>query len=68
MQGLAYSSQNQAGSGSASSPLQHAPRPSWLLTAAQAETEQLGIRRVSLMVQGVARDMALVARPGQVIT
>lgn len=67
MQSLVCSSENQAGSGSAPSPLQHGPHPSWLLTAAQAETEQLGIRGVSLTVQGVARDMALVVRPGQII-
>lgn len=43
------------------------PPHSWPLAIAQAETEKLEMRGISLVVQGVARDRALVTRPGQII-
>lgn len=54
-QGLVCSNQHRAGSRAAPSALQHDPDPSWLLVTAQAKTQKLGMRGVSLTVQGVVR-------------
>lgn len=64
MQGPVCSSQNRTG-WSTPSPLQHSPHPSWHLAITQAEMQDLGLRGPSLTVQGVARNMALAARPAK---
>lgn len=51
--------------GAPPSPLQHSPHPSWHLAITQAEMQDLGLRSPSLTVQGVAKNMALAARPAK---
>lgn len=67
MQGSGVQQPEQDRKGLRSSPLQHNPHPSRSLAIAQAEMQKLGLRGTSLTVQGVARDMVLAVRPGQII-
>lgn len=67
MQGSGVQQPEQDRKGLRPSPLQHNAHPSRPLAIAQAEMQKLGLRGTSLTVQGVARDMVLAVRPGQII-